>query len=52
MQQPSSDTIARNFENAKTTYALWGIDVGGFESSAGLTGGGMEYEHTVLAKRR
>lgn len=52
MQQPSADSIARSFENAKTTHALWGIDVGGFKSSAGLTGGGMEYKHTVLAERR
>jgi L-rhamnose isomerase len=27
MQQLTPDIIARNFENAKKTYALWGIDV-------------------------
>ena len=27
MKQLTPDIVARNFENAKTTYALWGIDV-------------------------
>jgi len=27
MQQPSADAIARSFENARSAYALWGVDV-------------------------
>ncbi len=75
MQQPSADDmIARNFENAKKTYALWGIDVekalatlasiplslhcwqgddvGGFESAAGLTGGGIQATGNYPGKAR
>ncbi len=74
MQQPSADTIARSFENAKAAYALWGIDVekalstlasiplslhcwqgddvGGFESTAGLTGGGIQATGNYPGKAR
>ena len=74
MQHPSADSIARNFENAKAAYALWGIDVekalstlasiplslhcwqgddvGGFESAAGLTGGGIQATGNYPGKAR
>ncbi|HYW82688.1 MAG TPA: L-rhamnose isomerase, partial [Spirochaetia bacterium] len=74
MQQPSPDAIARNFENAKTTYGLWGVDVekalatlasiplslhcwqgddvGGFESAAGLIGGGIQATGSYPGKAR
>ena len=63
MKQITSDQVTRNYEDAKKTYALWGIDVekalstlasiplslhcwqgddvGGFESTGGLSGGGI-----------
>jgi L-rhamnose isomerase len=63
MQHVPADHVQRSYENARKTYALWGVDVekalstlasiplsihcwqgddvGGFENSAGLTGGGI-----------
>jgi L-rhamnose isomerase len=74
MQQPAPDAIARSFEIAKKTYALWGIDVekalatlasiplslhcwqaddvGGFESAAGLSGGGIQTTGNYPGKAR
>jgi L-rhamnose isomerase len=74
MQALTPDIIARNFEDARKTYSLWGVDVeralgtlasiplslhcwqgddvGGFESSAGLTGGGIQATGSYPGKAR
>ncbi len=74
MQHLSPDLVERNYENAKKTYAAWGIDtekalaalaaiplslhcwqgddVGGFESAAGLTGGGIMATGSYPGKAR
>ena len=74
MQDPDRDSIARSFDDAKKTYAAWGVDVdralstlasiplslhcwqgddvGGFENSAGLTGGGIQATGNYPGKAR
>jgi L-rhamnose isomerase len=74
MQDPDKDSIARSFDDAKTTYSAWGVDVeralstlatiplslhcwqgddvGGFESPAGLTGGGIQATGNYPGKAR
>ncbi len=74
MQPLTPDAVARNYEDAKKTYSLWGVDVeralgtlaaiplslhcwqaddvGGFESSAGLTGGGIQATGNYPGKAR
>ena len=68
------ESIARDFESAKQTYAQWGVDVeaalktlstiplslhcwqgddvGGFENTAGLTGGGIQATGNYPGKAR
>jgi L-rhamnose isomerase len=74
MKDLDKDAIARGYDDAKKTYAAWGVDadkalatlssiplslhcwqgddVGGFENSAGLTGGGIQATGNYPGKAR
>jgi L-rhamnose isomerase len=74
MMDSDRDSIARSYEDAKRTYAAWGVDVdralatlasipislhcwqgddvGGFENTAGLSGGGIQSTGNYPGKAR